>query len=573
MPIAKIQGPDGRVFTIEVPEGATQEQILGFVQSQQSNEVQDVRNDTSGIGGGVDSIIPSNSERVEQKETSIGEDIIGGLEVAGTVLSGAIAEPLAGISGLVHSAIGGQQAGVDAIKSVKDAFSFQPSTEAGKSQLQSVGEFLQPVGEALSDTEKFLGESVLELTGSPELAAIAHTLPTAALEALGLKGLRSTRGATGTKLSSNVHKAIQQASPEFTQIKQLKTDAYKELDDLGVKIRSQVYDKFADNIASKLKKEGINRKLTPKSFEVLQEINSLKGETKTLTELDTLRKQAGIAARDLDKSDARLGNIIIREIDKGLDSLSTQIGGKFKNARGLAQRAFKAQDMQDLIETASLQASGFENGLRIQARQLLKNKKRIKGYTPDERAALKDLVEGDFASNTAKKLSRLGFNKGATTNHLAASSSSVGGGVLGSFLGGPIGALVGSITPAIVGRKASNVVERMTLDKVKFVDDLARAGKNAKAVTRTYLKHTPTKDRSVDDLTALLLHNDLDLSSIRSLPKSKTPTNKLVADAKFFAEEIKRKAKRGASAGLIAAPKNPDEDIKLDFTISGGVKP
>lgn len=533
---------------------------------------EDVGNDIDRIGSGVDSVSPSNSERVEP-ETTIGEDIFGGLEVAGAVLSSAIAEPLAGISGLVHSAIGGQQSGVDAIKSVKDAFTFQPSTEAGKSQLQSVGEALQPIGEAISGTEKFLGESVLELTGSPELAAIAHTLPTAVLESLGLKGLRSTKGATGAKLSSDVHKAIQQASPEFNQIKKLKTDAYKELDTLGVKVRPQVYDKFADNIASKLKKEGVNRKLTPKSFEVLQEINSLKGEAKTLTELDTLRKQAGIAARDIDKSDARLGNIIIREIDKGLDSLSTQIGGKFKNARGLAQRAFKAQDMEDLIEAASLQASGFENGLRVKARQLLNNEKRMKGYTPDERAALKDLVKGDFASNTAKKLSRLGFNKGVATNQLAASSSSVGGGVLGSFLGGPLGALVGSITPAIVGGKAANVVERMTLNKVKFVDDLARAGKNAKAVTRTYLKHTPTKDRSVDDLTALLLHNNLDLDSIKSLPKSKTPTNKLVADAKFFAEEIKRRAKKGASAALIVAPKNTEDKPKLDFTISGGNKP
>ncbi|RKW71284.1 hypothetical protein, partial [Bacillus sp. L75] len=72
--------------------------------------------------------------------------------------------------------------------------------------------------------------------------------------------------------------------------------------------------------------------------------------------------------------------------------LSAEVGGKFKNARGLAQRAFKAQDMEDLIENASLQASGFENGLRIGARQLLKNKKRVKGYTIDEKAALRGLV-------------------------------------------------------------------------------------------------------------------------------------------------------------------------------------
>ena len=38
-----------------------------------------------------------------------------------------------------------------------------------------------------------LGERVLEATGSPELATIAHSLPTAALEVIGVKGLRSAK--------------------------------------------------------------------------------------------------------------------------------------------------------------------------------------------------------------------------------------------------------------------------------------------------------------------------------------------------------------------------------------------
>lgn len=34
MPIAKIQTPDGKIVSIEVPEGATEQDILNFVQSQ-----------------------------------------------------------------------------------------------------------------------------------------------------------------------------------------------------------------------------------------------------------------------------------------------------------------------------------------------------------------------------------------------------------------------------------------------------------------------------------------------------------------------------------------------------------
>jgi len=496
-----------------------------------------------------------------QPETSLGEDLLGAAEVAGTVLSSAVAEPIAGLSGLVSSIFGDAQSGADTVELVRNALTFEPRTEAGKSQLKSVGEFVAPVGEVLGSAESFLGESVLNATGSPELAAIAHSLPTAALEAFGVKGLRGAR-LKDTKLSSNVGEAIQQASPDFNRIKELKTSAYNELDNLGVKIKAETYDKFADNLAKKLNKRGIDPIISPKAQQALNRIVSEKGTPKTLTEMDTLRKIAKGAANDIDKTEASLGGIIISELDSGLDSLSAEIGGKFKDARGLAQRGFKAQDMEDLIESASLQASGFENGLRIKARELLKkiSKRKVKGYTKDEVAALRDLVEGDFASNTTKKLSRLGFGKGAATNHLGASSSIGAGGILGSVFGGPVGTAIGVITPPIIGRIAANTVERLTLNKVKFASDLTRAGKNAKAVTRAYLKHTPIKSRNVDDLTTLLLHNDLDLNLIKALPKSAGTTAKLVADAKFFAEEIKRRAQQGASVGLITTPTIPAEE-------------
>ena len=503
----------------------------------------------------------TNVRDIPSGEVSIGDTLLGGAEVAGTVLSSAIAEPIAGLSGLVATAFGGVDGGVDTVKLVKDALTFEPGTKEGRSQLKAVGEFIAPVAEGLSTTEKFLGDAVLNATGSPELAAIAHSLPTAALEAFGVKGLRSAR-LKDTKLSANVGEAIQQASPDFERIKSLKTSAYSELDKLGVKIKSETYDKFADKLASQLKGRGIDPIISPKAQQALNRILSEKGSPKSLGEMDTLRKIAKGAANDIDKTESALGTIIIKEIDAGLDSLSSEIGGKFKDARGLAQRGFKAQDMQDLIENASIQASGFENGLRIGARRLVKQitDKKVKGYTADEKAALKDLVEGDFASNTAKKLSRLGFGKGAATNHLGASSSIGAGGILGSVFGGPVGTAIGVITPPIIGRIAANTVERLTLNKTKFTDDLVRAGKNAKAVTRTYLKHTPIKNRNVDDLTTLLLHNDLDLSSIKSLPKSAEGTAKLIADAKFFAEEIKRRAQQGASAGLITTPTIPQEN-------------
>ena len=227
------------------------------------------------------------------------------------------------------------------------------------------------MGENLGQAETFLGESVLEATGSPALAAIAHSLPTAALEAFGVKGLRGAK-LKNTRLSSNIGEAIQQASPDFNKIQELKASAYNQLDTLGVKIKGEAYDIFADKLAESLNKRGIDPIISPKAQQALNRIIDEKGSPKTLSEMDTLRKIAKGAANDIDKTESALGTTIIKEIDAGLDSLSKEIGGKFKNARGLAQRAFKSQDMHDLIENASIQASGFENGLRIGARALSK---------------------------------------------------------------------------------------------------------------------------------------------------------------------------------------------------------
>lgn len=554
------------MMAINLPQGFTLDQAVqpvlpqGFTLDNQQGD----KNDTN-IGSVNAALrpVPSTGQPIESNETSIGQDLLGGAEVAGTILSGAIAEPIAGLSGIVASIFGDTEVGADTVKLVKDALTFKPMTEAGKSQLKSVGEFIAPAGEAIKTTESFLGNSVLSATGSPALAAIAHSLPTAALEALGVKGLRGAK-LKGAKLSPKVAEAIQQAAPDLQTIKKATTQAYKDLDNLGIKIKPEVFDRFADGLQAKLSKEGLkingpSEQLFPKSSSALKTIIAEKGLPKTASELETLRKVASGAAKSIDPPDARLGSIIVDQIDSALDNLSNQIGGKFKEARGLAQRGFKSQAIQDMIENASHTASGMENGLRIEARKLLKNKKKRRGFTSDELAALKKIEQGTTASNTAKFLGKFGISEGQATSMLGVSIGAGGGGALGSMFG-PIGAAAGAITVPLLGQIAKNTAQRLTLNSTKYADDLARSGKNAKAVTRTYLKHTPVSKRSVSDLTDLLLDQNLKLSDIKSLPTSATGTAKLVADAKFFAEEIKRRAQQGASVGLITTPTIPAED-------------
>lgn len=547
MPTATIQTPSGQIVRLEVPEGATEQQILQFVESQDLSQF---------TQGGQDALrtpdtLPDVMDSVEPVEAFTPS---GTAQAAGTILSSAIAEPIAGLAGLLSAPFVGVDGAVENIDAVREALTFIPDDPEGQKTIQSISEFVRPVGEAVSSVESGLGESVLDVTGSPELAAVAHSLPTAFIEAIGLKGLRSTKRLNNVNLSPNVANAIQQAAPDLDTIKAAKNAAYRELDGLGIRVKPQVYENFANNLSTKLAKEGIDPALHPKSSAALNRILADVGQSKSPSELETLRKIAKGAAQSIDKPDARLGTIIVDELDKGLDQLSGQIGGKFKEARGLAQRAFKSQAIQDMIENASHTASGIENGLRIEARKILRNPKKRRGFTADELDALKRIEQGTTAANTAKFLGKFGISEGQATSMLGASIGAGGGGAIGATFGGPAGGAVGALTVPALGQIAKRTAQRITLDNTKFADDLARSGKNAKAIARTYLKHTPRAERRVSDLTDLFLQEGVDIDAIKSLPKSMDASARLIADAKFFAQEVKRRAKQATGAAVLASP-------------------
>ena len=129
-------------------------------------------------------------EHPQFEEPGIGAQIGGVVENLGALVSGIVAEPVAGIAGIAAGLNPFAEEGASArtVKTVREALTTKPKSEAGLSQQRGLGETLAPVAEAIKGTEQFLGEGALELTGSPAIAAAAATLPTAALELLGLKG-------------------------------------------------------------------------------------------------------------------------------------------------------------------------------------------------------------------------------------------------------------------------------------------------------------------------------------------------------------------------------------------------
>ena len=115
------------------------------------------------------------------------------VEPAATMASAMVAEPVSGFVGLAATPFGSDVA-TRAINKTQEAMTYQPRTEAGMQGLQSLSNFMAPVGQAFEGASSFLGDAAFDTTGSPALGAAAYSIPTMGLETLGLKAARAIPG-------------------------------------------------------------------------------------------------------------------------------------------------------------------------------------------------------------------------------------------------------------------------------------------------------------------------------------------------------------------------------------------
>lgn len=546
MPIIEVEGQ-----RFEFPDGTTDEvigqSIRGFFGIQQdlpeNKQEQPSINgsgvDNGNIGSGID--LPSSKptasgyEKLAQSKFGIAEDKVPAspmqaIEPAIAIASGAIAEPLAGIAGIAQAAnpFSEKGAGARAVESVRDFMTIDPKTTEGKEGMAAVSGALAPVTEALDAVDDFAGESVLDATGSPFLASLAKTVPTLAVELLTLgvgKGVRTTKGVIKKQ---EVKSLIAKSAPEIDQLKDAARGVYKELDEAGITLKPTAYNKMVNKVVNNATGSGFSRKsagvLLPKSNAVIKALEDgiESGTTFTLQEIDNLRKQAGIAANAIENTaDAAVGSAIVSSIDDFLDNAgsgvlnrgsvpSNQVGPKYKAARQLWGRARRAEVLDEAFYKASNQASGFENGIVTQFRSILNNKKKRNMFKGDELKAIKDVVDGTKPRTLAKLIGKFGFTEGNATGFLG---GSIGAGAGYSMLG-----TTGMIAVPLVGQVSKQLAQRLTKNSANFANQVVRAGSDANAIAKAYIKNTPSSQRSSSELSELLMNTDIDLNISSSNP-------------------------------------------------------
>ena len=235
-----------------------------------------------------------------------------------------------------------------------------------------------------------------------------------------------------------------------------------------------------EGLLSNLQRSGMDDMLTPQASRVADNIADAATSPDPnigFRELDILRRQAAVPAGDVqNRTQSALGARMQEGIDDFVSEVDPKLSAEVGKAREMWSRLRKNDLVEDVVRKAEMQASGFENGLRIGFRSLLNNKKLSRSFSEAERAAMRQIVEGTTFGNLMKKVGKLGFGMNQQSNMLMGALSASGGAGVGAALGGPAGALVGGVLPGLLGYAGQRASEASTQRAAQRLGAAVRGG-------------------------------------------------------------------------------------------------
>jgi len=369
----------------------------------------------------------------------------------------------------------------------------QYMTQAGLAQPESRGERMLEAGSgAIASTAAQLpalarlgmearNQFVKEISGRMAQAPVAQTAISApaagaaqfATEATGspLAGMAAgvlTGAAGGTALTRKpVTKTLTQE-----QLAEESSRLFAKAKESGVLLDSQKFVTDMDRIGRNLREEGYTAKAYPKIASALDELQS-RVTPKDFVELQSLRKMIKGAQASADPAERRLASILVDEFDdyilKAPDSAviggSKEAIGTWKEARTTYGKLKKAEVFEDMLRNAELDkskfvASGEENSMAQQLRQLAKNDKKMRLFTKEEQEAITKAAKGGTVQNLLKFYGRFAPT-GPITGAIAGAGS-----ILSPMVGIPlaIGAAGSRVAATDLRRSAiENLMEQMRL--------------------------------------------------------------------------------------------------------------
>jgi hypothetical protein len=244
------------------------------------------------------------------------------------------------------------------------------------------------------------------------------------------------------------------ATPE--SLRDAANQAYATARSADVLIKPQSFRQFADDATKVAQDFSMDPVLQPAAMQAFKRINSLSNRPVSLDELDNLRKILGDVKASTVPSERELARRLTDRLDNYVSSIdpakNVMIGRAeakqgieaFNEARKLWSRQAKGGEIDELIRRAELSApnysaSGMENALRTEFRNLAKNKARMRTFTKEEQQAIEAVAKGGAVTNAMRMLGKLaprGIVSGGILTGITAANPALGA---AAFLAGEIG--------------------------------------------------------------------------------------------------------------------------------------
>ncbi len=359
--------------------------------------------------------------------------------------------------------------------------------------------------------------------------------------------------------SREVRGALDQSAPTIDQLRATSRQLFDEVDNAGITIAPNSYRGLTSRIRRTAEDAGLDAVNTPQANRAIQRMENLIDQGRVnFRELNQIRETAQVAAGNVqNRKEAAIGAQIIDSIDDFLGSLNNNmvrggnVGNRIRTARELWGRARRSEMIEGAMTRARDQASGFENGIRVQFRQILNNPKRSRFFNRDELAAMRQVVQGSRSANLFKFLGKFGLSENQATSMLGASIGAGGGAAIGSAIGGAGGAGVGAVLLPAIGQVSKGLAQRLTRNNAQFANRVIRAGRDADQIARAYLASTPRAQRSAEELSQLLMRNDVNLSNV---------TSDIAVEAAQLARRVRQQRTAATGAALATVPVAAEEE-------------
>lgn len=491
-----VTAPDGKEITLEGPSGASQADVIAQAQklyNPQSNRGNVINTDVPTVVGEQPNAV---NPQLESKPTTMMDRVKALYEVPTTIVSEAVRQPIAqayGVARSIPEAISTGQAPAQlgqkyAEQALQNIPQYQPTSPVSQEALGAIGGAFEA-----AKLPPYIGNigAIPSFTQAAQGARpVANTMANA---------LRNEAGMVREAVQPMVNKVTQVVEPAATKVAQaLRSEPridiasiaktapavedlaaqssalFKQAKESGVELNPQYFANMMKSVGKDLRSEGYDARLMPKVGVALEELQNAK-IPKDFEELSTLRKFIQNAQKSVDPDERRIASILKSEFDDYVANIpeTSIIGGNkegliaWKQARDTYAKMSKSEIFTDMLENAELDKtkfsmSGAENSLSQQLRNLAKNDKKMRLFTKEEQAAIKQAAKG---TNTQAVLRM--FGKFAPTSAVSSIPA-----LLATSVSGPVGL---AMTAGAMGSRMAATKMRKT--DVNQLAAMMRAGK------------------------------------------------------------------------------------------------